>query len=454
MMRPTTVFYSVLLTLLFSVALWGCQKDAPAPAPSPLPGTKVVGEGEYPDPGVLPPPAGTIPLTQVVVIPLGQSRGIQAPAGGSNFCWERFHEATSSWKQVGHEETLQVEGKEAGKYRYRLTMVERQQKKVQEFTIWIQSPYIQEILDFCPAPAQFVNELPAATTYQDAIKQLNEQLCHDARNSLVSLGGWGGYIVFKFDHRIANSPNANDLMIWGNVLNPNPNCEAGIIWVAQDKNGNGKVDPEDTWIELAGSVHKDPTWRGDPLYPSGDAKYYRRGYKVTYYKPEPEPDFADFKQQGSDYCRFTAYHPTHDNGDSSGWVQANSYHRHSYWPAWLADQKELTFTGTRLPNNYRDEKAGKPGNRYYRQYPWQWGYVDNLANWYQEGQESEEHGFDLDNAIDEAGNPVVLDSVDFIKVQNGQLCYCGWIGESSTEISTAWDMSMLDYKKQPVAPSK
>lgn len=449
-MKTTRLYTFSLLILVASAALIGCKKElAPQPLPerkelAPLPGLNIIEEGELSKQELI--PGDTVKLQDANLVLFGYKRTFIAPAAES-YHWYRFDEETNQWKELGTDNLLTVEEPMAGTYKYRLETTEHETTVNKEFSVLVQSPYIAEILDFCPAPAQFVNELPKASSYADAISQLNEQLCYDAQKQLVSLGGWGGYIVFKFDHPIVNRPHANDLMIWGNVLNPNPNCEAGIIWVAQDKNGNGKVDPEDTWIELAGSVHKDPSWRGDPKHPVGDPKNYRRGYTLTYYKPEPEPDPSTFTQQGADYCKFRGVHPSHTGGDTVGWVQANYYHLHSYWPAWLSDKKELTFTGTRLPDNYRDEKAGKPGNRYYRQYPWQWGYVDNLANWYGEGQQTEELGFDLDNAIDEAGKPVHLDKVDFIKVQNGQLCYCGWIGESSTEITTAWDMSMLDYKK-------
>ena len=46
----------------------------------------------------------------------------------------------------------------------------------------------------------------------------------------------------------------------------------------------------------------------------------------------------------------------------------------------------------------------------------------------------------IDWAVDEEGNSVSLDHIDFIKVYCGQLDYCGWLGEVSTEFCGAEDL--------------
>ena len=35
---------------------------------------------------------------------------------------------------------------------------------------------------------------------------------------------------------------------------------------------------------------------------------------------------------------------------------------------------------------------------------------------------------------------MTLDHIDFVKVYTGQMAYCGWLGETSTEISGAEDL--------------
>jgi hypothetical protein len=69
-----------------------------------------------------------------------------------------------------------------------------------------------------------------------------------------SLGGFGGYAIFGFDHSVENR-GGYDLFIQGNAF---ANWEEpGIVWVSQDENGNGQ--PDDTWYELAGSARNDPS---------------------------------------------------------------------------------------------------------------------------------------------------------------------------------------------------
>ena len=85
---------------------------------------------------------------------------------------------------------------------------------------------------------------------------------------MISLGGFGGYVVVGFDHTIANREGSRDFRVLGNafyaIANPDPNapeggsCEPGGIMVAYDVNKNGKPD-EDEWYEIAGSAHEAPT---------------------------------------------------------------------------------------------------------------------------------------------------------------------------------------------------
>jgi hypothetical protein len=97
---------------------------------------------------------------------------------------------------------------------------------------------------------------------------------------------------------------------------------------------------------------------------------------------------------------------------------------------WIEDTV-MTFKGTKLPNLAIDMSGGN-GNNWFQPFMGE-GYVDNLPN----GQEP---GFKIDWAIDEDGNPVDLDHIDFVKVYTGQLAYCGWLGESSTEVGGAEDL--------------
>ena len=63
------------------------------------------------------------------------------------------------------------------------------------------------------------------------------------------MGGFGGYIIFKFDHTVVNQ-NGYDFVIRGNAFDGS--SEPGAVMVAFDRNGNGVPD-DDEWYELKGS---------------------------------------------------------------------------------------------------------------------------------------------------------------------------------------------------------
>ena len=120
---------------------------------------------------------------------------------------------------------------------------------------WGQSPYIHKVYEYMPAPGQFVNELPEyeeGDTKND-MRLKAEECIADNEQILVSLGGYGGYIVFGFDHMVENKPGKYDFKIMANAFyaaaNPNGeasreggSCEPGIVMVSYDANGNGKPD--------------------------------------------------------------------------------------------------------------------------------------------------------------------------------------------------------------------
>ena len=126
------------------------------------------------------------------------------------------------------------------------------------------SPYINKVYEFRPAPGQFVNELPeyeSGDTYADMLAKAQEALAFDKQPGAVSLGAFGGYVVFGFDHTIVNTPDAFDFKIYGNAIisdinNAGGSCEPGVVYVSRDENGNGL--PDDPWYELAGSEHTNP----------------------------------------------------------------------------------------------------------------------------------------------------------------------------------------------------
>ena len=276
-----------------------------------------------------------------------------------------------------------------------------------------------------PAPGQFINELPEyeeGDTKND-MRLKAEECIADNEQILVSLGGYGGYIVFGFDHMVENKPGKYDFKILANAFyaaaNPNGeaskeggSCEPGIVMVSYDTNGNGK--PDDEWYELAGSEY--------------NKIQTIKNYKLTYYKPNENK--VRTPDNSYPYLNDTTYIHWKSNQGTSGYVYRNTFHNQSYYPLWL-DADSLVFEGTKLANNYVDESGT---GTYYVQYAYHWGYVDNQPN------TDYRSNFNIEWAVDKNGNSVQLPGVHFIKVYNGVNQYCGWLGETSTEIMGAIDL--------------
>ena len=77
------------------------------------------------------------------------------------------------------------------------------------------SPYITRVLEYLPAVGQFTNELPkyeAGDTQEDMNRKALDEL-KDNKRGLVTLGGWGGYIVVGFDHTITNVAGQRDFRV-------------------------------------------------------------------------------------------------------------------------------------------------------------------------------------------------------------------------------------------------
>jgi len=314
----------------------------------------------------------------------------------------------------------------------------------------VRTPYITQVLDFLPAPGQFVNELPKyvdGNTHEDMVRKAGESLKGE-NASMISLGGWGGYVVFGFDHTIINVAGRLDFRVLGNAFgaasNPNPDapfggsCEPGIVMVAYDKNKNGKPD-DDEWYEIKGSANfsaENEAWYNAAVNNGNDVRTFRN-YEMTYHKPAyetseqaGEPDNPGSFVTIANYIRWT------DNQGQNGYKIKNVYHNQSYYPAWIKDDK-ITYKGIRLARNGIDES--KAGN-YYVLYGFRYGYVDNYPNTHDNA------GIDIDWAIDKDGNKVNLPGIDFIKVYNGVDQENGWLGEASTEVGRGEDLHLLKIK--------
>ena len=183
--------------------------------------------------------------------------------------------------------------------------------------------------------------------------------------------------------------------------------------VAYDKNQDGKPDA-DEWYELAGSEYGKNTTI--------------KGYEITYFRNEkdhvPTPDLENYLSDDT-YCPWT------DNQDRSGHVYKNTFHDQDYFPKWITDN-QIVFKGTLLANNGVDN--GPDAYARWTLDAYDWGYADNT-----EGGDV----FDIGWAVDSKGQAVKLPGVDFIKIYTGVNQYCGWLGETSTEVGKIEDLHVL-----------
>ena len=250
------------------------------------------------------------------------------------------------------------------------------------------SAYIHKVYEYLPGMGQFVNVLPAYEEGDDVAsmcRKCEQAVAHNA-SGMVTLGGWGGYITFGFDHAVENK-KGRDIQILGNAYymignNTYGSSEPGIVLVSVDANKNGL--PDDTWYELKGCLYN------DPATVHTHQKIYTRA------------------------------------GDT---IQ-NDFHSQPYYPQWIT-QEEYTLYGAILP--CQSEKI----NGQIVQRILEYGYVDNKPNTDLEGT-----SFDISWAVDENGNSVHLTSIDFVRVYNAVDEINDHTGEISTEISGAIDIHM------------
>ncbi|EJX02256.1 lipoprotein [gut metagenome] len=289
------------------------------------------------------------------------------------------------------------------------------------------SSSITKVLEYCPAPGQFVNLLPAYEEgdTEDTMNQKVLDAIGVGRSGMITLGGYGGYVTVGFDHTIENKAGKCDFRVLGNALggNGSSGSEPGIIQVACDRNGNGWPDA-DEWYEIAGSGHKNPEledWYAMAKQAGNDVHLYR-DYRIAYEKPAKEPVTADDRLH---YIHWT------DNQGKEGYRTMNAAHLQPYYPQWIATSR-LTFRGTCLPQN--SVNIGQNGQILFSLYAFRYGYADNAVN----GTVGTE--IDIDWAVDEAGQPARLTGVDFVRIYTGINQENGWLGECSTEVCGIEDL--------------
>ncbi|MBO5371516.1 MAG: Ig-like domain-containing protein [Lachnospiraceae bacterium] len=222
-------------------------------------------------------------------------------------------------------------------------------------------------------------------------------------SSIVSLGNFGGYIVYAYDKPIKNdekNPYGIDFTVYGNAFNASAGAaEPGNVLVSKDG---------ETWYTLAGSMHysDETTW----------------DYSMTYTKT----DTGASSWTASDGTSGTNY----------------NYPREASYPYFSWDetkQSSITVTGVNLASTAKDAYGSASAV-----FP-AFGYVDvntfaaadgTAGNPYTGEHLKIGDGYDLDWAVDANGMPVDLDEISYIKISTASNIYAGMLGEKSPEVKT------------------
>ena len=209
-----------------------------------------------------------------------------------------------------------------------------------------------------------------------------------------SLGGWGGYEVWKL--RKLNEGATANIHIGGNPIAAWR--EPGIVWVSVDDNQNGV--PDDTWYELQGGDDLNPA---KPIY----RDQVSRNYAVYYIRDGSQTYVNGYGQ---------TIGPIHWV-DSKGRTGSRGG---GFSTVWGVDGDWVIFAGTALRDDGVFLIRTAPNSSFA---DFNGGYVD-------EGDDY----FNMNRAVRSGGGAVTLPWIDFVKVHTGIHWHAGIFGEVSTEI--------------------
>ncbi|SHE46076.1 Ig-like domain (group 3) [Mariniphaga anaerophila] len=272
--------------------------------------------------------------------------------------------------------------------------------------------YASRVVEFMPAPGQFTNESIAQSG--SAEKTLGENA------TMISLGAFGGYVIFGFDQPIVNHPQnpyGVDFSIKGNAFSANLYgvwTEPAAVRVMKDVNGDG-IPNDSEWYELAGSDY----------YMSSTQK----NVKMTYYNPHYD-------------SRYTV--PWKKDNGETGALLSNAFHSHPYYPDpfdFGCDKDSMTYEGNIIKSTL--DMSTPSYVEFYRAPIF--GYCDSRGNssdltdpqnpYKNDEKGKAADGFDLSWAVDKDGNHVPLDQIDFVKIYTAGFANAGWLGEWSSEVA-------------------
>lgn len=294
-----------------------------------------------------------------------------------------------------------------------------------------QSPFASTVIDYRPAPGQFVQH-PGFNDPARALGPPSGGGTLDGNDTkAVTLGGFGGSITLAFDHPVRDDPHnplGLDCIVFGNAFwhNADPNrrwAEPATIEISRDANRNGLAD--DPWYLIPGTHLPDPvaTWQpqtwddntNDSTYPPSLGSWLPPGESGTW-------QTWSFRLPADPFE--TSLILDNPNGQFAITEGIRGY----------ADCSPTLLLGDLDADNTIDEPDADPAVFYTT--------PDDPGTVGIDPGSGGGDAFDIAWAIDPAtGEPASLRSFDFIRITNATNAIFGPFGERSAELCAVADVA-------------
>ncbi|MDE7338407.1 MAG: cell surface protein, partial [Bacteroidales bacterium] len=156
-------------------------------------------------------PMVNLGIDDTYVVARMQALVLHPEFSGSRYIWTSFDSAGNE-SVVSEERDFVFCSATQGDFRFRLQIEDKENPYTHEvrIAVWEEdvaySPYIARVYEYRPAPGQFVNLMPVyenGDTYADMLKKTEESI-GGTNDVMISLGAYGGYVTFGFDHSVVN----------------------------------------------------------------------------------------------------------------------------------------------------------------------------------------------------------------------------------------------------------
>jgi hypothetical protein len=296
----------------------------------------------------------------------------------------------------------------AGSYNVKLVVTEGSRKTTKEFTIQATNASYSKlstlVYDYNPAPGRMVNSFSnkIAKTKAEALEMINNMIKTGTKLNL-SLGCLGGSAVFAFDHTIMNVPGQDDFKV---ILSDENYRGLGIVYVAYDRNKNGKPD-DDEWCEIPGNLEGTKEIVSDYEVTISHNRVDDTNEYISYY------NWTDNKGNKGTQCM-----------DYYEWISELDY----IYPAWI--NEDIKCSGKMVMVNH-DTFTKDAANNHYGHYLYPTGTLSGQST-----------PFDISKAVDAKGKPVSLPGIDFIKIKSAVFCEYPLNGYYSLVIRQVTDLHL------------